>query len=112
MKFQVGDQVSWCGAKGVVVDIEEDMTYPVVVMFLGGSRRFTASGKYLDWHKTRSLKLVDRPKKKVKKTVERWMSISSDQVPCFYLTQQIAEENTSPGRIACVRLTGEYEVEE
>ena len=51
-------------------------------------------------------------KKKVKKTIECWGNIYKDILPFVYSTENIANNAQLKNRIACVKLTGEYEVEE
>ena len=72
MNFQVGDKVKWCGLEGVVksIDYSEDK-YPIKVEFgkdVSVKFDFTIDGKSWVDHPEPSLILVERPKKKVKKT--------------------------------------------
>lgn len=66
-KFQVGDKISAFGVEGEVVRISDDSNYPIRCNVQNHSVSFTAAGKYMSWHKEPSLKLIKRPKKKVKK---------------------------------------------
>jgi hypothetical protein len=75
--FQVGDEVEAFGCNGTVRYIESDPTQcrPVLVCMdaeVAGWSRFTMDGKSEKWHKTPSLKLIKRPKKKVKKSFWLW----------------------------------------
>jgi len=65
--FQVGDIVEWCGARGIV-ESTSDMSSYVQCKF-GDIRKqtFTSDGKLCTWHIVPSLKLIERPKKKIKK---------------------------------------------
>lgn len=60
MEFKVGDKVKAFGVNGVVTKVHSSLNelYPVEVDFRDPNRlSFTLDGKYLDWHKTPSLKL-------------------------------------------------------
>jgi len=68
--FQVGDIVEWCGVRGVV-ESASSMLSSVQCMFgyKDSTRKqtFTSDGKLCTWHIVPSLKLIERPKKKIKK---------------------------------------------
>lgn len=68
-KFLTNDVVEWCGVRGVVLNNNVHYSDLPVECKFGDSaiRYFTKDGKYCDWHKEPSLKLIKRPKKKVKK---------------------------------------------
>jgi len=69
-KFQVGDKVSAFGVEGEVLHNNACVlkNFPVVCKFGNNViNYFMKDGKYCDWHKEPSLKLIERPKKKVKK---------------------------------------------
>lgn len=52
-----------------------------------------------------------RPKRKVVKTVEAWINIYPEDVPRFaHKTRDEADSARELNRIACVHLTGSYEV--
>lgn len=61
--------------------------------------------------------LVRRPKRKEKRTVEMWANIypgplySLSDSRLVFSTKEAADKQNLKDRIACVRLTGEYEVE-
>ncbi len=65
--FQVGDIVEWCGVSGVVITSKSTKDYPIECNFKGSVRplAFTSDGRYYDWQEP-SLKLIERPKKKIK----------------------------------------------
>lgn len=115
LPFRVGDVVEAFGVGGTVTKVEDDhQTFSVRVTFNPGHcDYFTADGKDKPWHREPSLKLVSRPKKKVMKTIERWVNIwSTDSSEGYsYATKERAEENIV-GPIATVKLTGSYESEE
>lgn len=68
MEFKVGDICEAFGLKCFVIDINIKHNYPVKVSFEGGHcRNFLMNGKFEDWQLEPSLKLIERPKKKVKK---------------------------------------------
>lgn len=52
------------------------------------------------------------PKRMVKKTIERWMNVYEEGHAYVHETEREADRDRALGRIACVHLTGEYEVEE
>lgn len=109
--FKVGDIVSAFGCEGIVKQIATLSIYPVQVVLNGEHYHwFTLDGKLSDWHKIPSLVLVSRPKKMVTKTVEKWINVYPSHNNWTYNSE--AEANSSAGinRIACVKLTGEYEV--
>lgn len=119
---KVGDRV-WsvlCGW-GVVVDIDTSH-YPVDVNFDAGSCDcFTFEGKQeirdtspaLFWDE---IKIVPppRPKRKVTKTLEGWINLypGGSTSGNLHPTESVADQKADPGRIACVHVTGTYEVEE
>ena len=64
MEFKIGDIVQWCGLKGVISSIEKGL---LIVYFEKLCRSFLPDGRYLTEHIEPSLKLIERPKQKVKK---------------------------------------------
>lgn len=67
-EFKVGDVVEWGGVRGKVYAGLSSLVHPVMCEFENETvASFTYDGKYMDWHKEPSLKLIERPKKKVKK---------------------------------------------
>lgn len=70
MEFQVGDKVEWCGCVGEVLAIDDYGRYPLAVDFGVARPFFTRDGRFYEWHKEPSLKLISRPKKKV--TMYKW----------------------------------------
>lgn len=116
LHFKVGDVVECCGAEGVVEHVYENVTYKVQVSFKDENNKiaishFTEDGRLFHFHKTPSLVLVSRPKKKVTKTVEKWINIYPSHAGGFYSDEKNADEYAQQNRIACVKLTGEYETE-
>lgn len=67
-KFLIDDVVEWCGVRGVVITSEYCSNYPIGCNFKGSvcPLAFTSDGRYYDWQEP-SLKLIERPKKKVKR---------------------------------------------
>lgn len=64
--FQVGDVVEAFGVKGIVTNIDYTLSmFPVCVSFDQKPMRFMSDGKYLDWNKAPTLKLLERPVKEV-----------------------------------------------
>jgi len=68
MEFKVGDKVSAFGVEGEVISLDEKNNYPITVEFDDDHLSFfMIDGRASAWHKEPSLKLIERPKKKVKK---------------------------------------------
>ena len=62
--FKVGDKVRAFGVDGVVTNIHNRSTYPVIVDFGDNcSCTFRLDGKYSAWHKEPTLVLVERAEK-------------------------------------------------
>lgn len=74
-EFKVGDIVEAFGCRGVVVALNESRSEPIVEFegVFNVRKNFYRDGKYFEWAKEPSLKLISRPKKKVKKTV--WVGV-------------------------------------
>jgi hypothetical protein len=86
--------------------------FPIAIINNEGNNfgRFTSDGKYLNQHTHPVLTLVERPKKKVTKTVECWANIYPDGSAVFRTTKEHADKCALVNRIACVHMTGSYEV--
>jgi hypothetical protein len=117
---RVGDAVWYEGLGwGEVSDIDEERKLPLVVEFEQGTIRFFSLNgvkqgdinQTLFWDEIPII-APPRPKRMVTKTVEVWMNVYSDIKNNTWLTQEAADKYASPNRIACVKLTGSYEVEE
>lgn len=109
--FKVGDKVDWLGWQGTVEKVHDD-SYDITVRDkCGFVRTFYKDGRYLKEQRP-SLVLIERPKKKIKKTITKWVNIYPDGCETYYYTKDRADMCSNPNRIACVELTGEYEVEE
>lgn len=64
-QFQVGDIVDWCGAMGEVMSENSGRDYENITVAFGDYVKvFLKDGRYFDWHKEPSLKLVERAKTK------------------------------------------------
>ncbi len=115
MEFRVGDRVK---IEGVLVPSGPAISskYPLALS-LGGDHRLTLSseGRY-ELDVPPILQLVERPKRKVKKQVEWWANLYTEDymdTEEFCATKEDADRVAmGTKRIACVKLTGEYEVEE
>jgi len=57
-EFKVGDKVEWCGVEGEVTRICNRDLCPLEVAFTDTTSTFSLDGRYLDWHKEPSLKLI------------------------------------------------------
>lgn len=115
MEFKVGDKVNWLGSTGELVVIDPNSTHPLEVYFEkhDSTEVFTLDGRY-HVEQDPSLKLIERPKKKVKKTTEVWVNIYGPGLGTgeFCHSEKQADTQALKDRIACVKLTGEYEVDE
>lgn len=54
----------------------------------------------------------DKPKKEVKKVLHGWMNVYDNTTSCVYFSKKDADRFQGHGRIACVEINQEYEVEE
>jgi len=123
---RVGDrvwEVRW--GWGTVVSIKTDNSYPVnVELDIGGGEfNFTFDGKFestdlhpsLFWDKILFV-VPPRPKRMVKKTLEGWVNVYPEDSPLktfhFVKDRPHADGLAEQTRIACVHVTGEYEVED
>lgn len=52
------------------------------------------------------------PKNKVKRTFEDWVNIYPNGIRYYYYSKERADEAADKDRIACVKITGEYYIEE
>lgn len=103
-KFQVGDVVEFNGVRGVVLSMEA-RRYPVHVSFEDSiTCYFTLDGKFFDWHVTPSLKLIERPRRIVKKKV--WITVyysTHSDTKCSiggtYSSKASADLGSGPGAI-------------
>ncbi len=75
-QFQVGDIVEAFGCRGEVSRIDNTDCWPVDVVFpeVKEQGSFLLDGRDSVWHKAPSLKLIERPKKKVIK----WVTLYKD----------------------------------
>lgn len=74
IKFEEGDEVEWGGVKGIVsgVDLQSKSDFYLYVDFENKQvGTFCKDGRYYDWLKEPSLKLIKKAKKSVKKW--RWL---------------------------------------
>jgi len=78
---------------------------------------YSQDGKLMDNHPVQSLfwarpEIIapPKPKRKVVKTVELWQNVYPENVTYLHVTKKEADERSEGNRIACVHLTGTYEV--
>jgi hypothetical protein len=114
MDFQVGDIVEFGGIRGVVF-INTMSKYPVSVVFDSEdlyAEDFTIDGRLYEEHISPLLVLIERPKKKIKKTIDvsAWMNVYNDGFTGLFKTELGAEQHAH-SRIACAELKGSYEIE-
>ena len=125
---QVGDKV-WSFFYGWgVIDKIKASEYPICVDFDSDVAHYTFGGSlYKDDPQSLFWDEIDmtpppRPVRKVKVPVEVWANIylrpwknaknKDSQAFRVYDTKEAADTFSYPNRLACVKLTGEYEVEE
>ena len=113
-KDDIGKRV-WCTEReeyGIIFAFNKHYEFPVTVGFSnGGVLTFREDGVYDTTYGGISLSWT-KPKKKVTRTVECWANVYELHtcIDC-YLTKETADNSAGYGRIACVKLTGAYEVE-
>ena len=122
---KVGDlvfcvKIGW----GTIKEIRSEFMHPISVSFeLSANEEFMLDGRCSVADKLPTLfpenmvpqyylDLCPRPKRKVKKTLEIWVNIFPDDGFTVYNSKKIADDLAVSTRIACVKMTGEYEVEE
>jgi hypothetical protein len=116
-EFKVGDRVEFGGLEGVVLREDHSRKYSLYVDLKGevDSHWFTSDGRIDVRHTKPLLNLIERPKKKVKKTMEAWANVYPHCIGAPDFSREFVDsenDNMTNKRIACVKLTGEYEVEE
>lgn len=114
--LQIGDKVQMGEMIGQVTEIDcnESEPYPVGIKLEGSNDRLFVTSRGL--YSTRQLKpcliIIDRPRKKVKKTLDLWVNIYEWGTETCE-TKEEAEECACEDAIATkVHMTGEYWVEE
>ena len=122
----VGDKV-WDVQRGWgnIIEIDPTSYYPIVVRFVYENHdevdTYMFDGRSKEIHKNPTLfwdeiKITPppRPKRKVKKSIEGWANVyKHGRWWYFYEDKERADWADSCGeRVACVKLTGEYDVEE
>lgn len=92
-----------------VVELYYINTMSKVVAVVNGSlEMYLEDGSYIKGQETR-FDLFMSPKKIV---IERWANVYRNGSEIIYNTKEDADNGASGNRIACVKLTGEYESEE
>lgn len=116
-KFKEGDwafSLKWGWGK-IRIEIKEGSLWPIVHY----DENYLPSGKKASNHKCPELFTVSEaayhnfpppPKEKVKKTIEGWVNIypGGHASDIFFAKESHANRNAMEGRIACVRVSGEY----
>lgn len=116
-EFKVGDIVEIFGVRGVVKTVSFPHPFPdpfpiKVWLDIGRGVSFTEDGRYFSWAKEPTLKLIERPKKKEKRTVRMWVNVYSNGKRYAYHSKEEAELGADETAIeVAVEMTGEYEVE-
>lgn len=123
--IKVGDRVYSiiCGWT-IVTEVDLNRSYPITAAKSGLSINYTLDGRYyLDDDAPQSLfwdvpqfTPPPRPKRLVKKQLEGWVNVykGGNEVyySAIYNTEADAYDAADTDLIACVKITGEYEVEE
>jgi len=123
--IKVGDRVYSiiCGWT-IVTEVDLNRAYPITIAKSGLSINYTLDGRYyLDDDAPQSLfwdapqfTSPPRPKRLVKKQLEGWVNVykrgNEVYYSSIYNTEYDAAEAADTDLIACVKLSGEYEVEE
>lgn len=112
-EFRAGDRVK---IEGVLHKNDNSITFPLVLQAAGGRYTFTQYGQSFDCDDKPDLILIERPKKKIKKTVEFWVNVYKP-VPGLqdfiaFNSKIEADECTKYPRLACEHFTCEIEVDE
>jgi hypothetical protein len=119
---KVGDKVwDFINGWGTISAIYTDVPYPIMVLFLGRERdAYTSRGQMnmrgglvtLFWDEIK-YEIPTKPKRMVTKTIECWVNVYSNGVGCLTESEEAADKAKRGNyRVACVKLTGTYEVEE
>lgn len=103
MEFKVGDTVEAWGIRGKITNILPGIlsSYPILVKLDSVSHleEFTRDGKHYNWHQVPTLKLIERPKKKVKKIY--WMGATKCDgkdfliTSCLYPSEMVLKDSTT-----------------
>ena len=114
----MGDKVRAFGLDGVVQPFHPQ-AYLLYAQFEGKHHldAFYPDGRRERWHKEPSLVLVERPKKKkkIKDKINRWVNVyyikNALSFSVCYDCKESADSMAVSDRLACVKLTGDYEIE-
>lgn len=112
-EFQVNDIVKIRGGQAhwVVTDTKsfKNIEYPIATYLQDGS-------SYTRYFSAQDIELVTKAKRKVKKTIEGWVNVyeKMESGSVLFTDESTANCASQLGRkrIACVHMTGSYEVEE
>lgn len=118
-KFKVGDRVyGILEGEGRVTSERGCELYPIVVLFATGKGdKFTPEGKSIVTFLNPDLLTIEEarakgynvPKQKIKKTT--WLNVYRDYFSA-HVSKGNADTYANPGRLDCVEVTFEHEVEE
>jgi hypothetical protein len=109
MNFMIGDQVSFGGMIGAVVDIDLGKPFGTIVRFEDRNKTemcFTRDGKLHESQTESLLKIIKRP---TPKSITRWVNLYNNGEETYYSTEEKAEFFEKRDQlIARVKLTGQY----
>jgi hypothetical protein len=118
---KVGDKVwDFTYGWGKIYNIDLNSDYPIKVERLNEmDESYTFDGKLGDeeaptlfWDEIK-YEIPTKPKRMVTKTIECWVNVYSNGVGCLTESEEAADKAKRGNyRVACVKLTGTYEVEE
>jgi hypothetical protein len=103
MEFKTGDIVEFGGVLGRVVSSDYNNVYPIWVDFNDYHTSFTLDGRYKLEHTKPLLVLIERPKKKVKKTI--WFNIYKNKSHDFTTSWSHDSEQSA---LCCAEGSGGY----
>ncbi len=104
---------------GEIAEVECISKYGDCNRVIGGSKQCRmqwSEGGYLDNVQTQHdlVEYIGKtlPKRKVTKTIEKWVNVYPEEMIEIHDTEIGANKYAESNRIACVKVTGTYEVEE
>ena len=93
-KFEVGDTVESFGVKGVVTVVEADSYFPIHVEFETEEvEYFTPDGRFFEWAKEPSLKLVEKAKKEEPKKKYYRLLMRQNKSCAWFMSSTLVDEN-------------------
>lgn len=113
-EFKVGDKVKCAFFGDEVFELEDtpDDYYSICFKRLEAYHSFTVHGKSVSSHTHPVLTLVERPKRKEKRTITLYINTYPDGgEDAIHSSRKVADRYAVYNRIKCIEFTHEYEVE-